>query len=76
MRGYTLKFKQENMLCDKCLKNVVKSLSALPNVEEISVNLETRKIKVTYNDKSLSKEKVRDIVNQSILTGKTIKLDS
>ena len=74
MKSHTLKFKQDNMLCDKCLLNVVKSLSTLPNLEEISVSLETRRIKLTYNDSTISKEEMKNIVNQSILTGKTIGL--
>lgn len=70
MKSYTIKFKQDNMLCDNCLTTVVKSLSALPTVKELSVSLETKKIKLKYNSKTLSKKDIQDIVNQSILTGK------
>ena len=70
-----MKFKQDNMLCDRCLMNVVTSLSVLNNIKEIDVNLETKKIRLKYNDKTLSKEDIRNIVEQSILRGKVVKLN-
>lgn len=75
MKSYSVKFKQDNMLCDRCLMNVVKSLSALESIEELDVSLDTKKIKLKYNDQTLSKDEIRNIVDQSILTGKVVKLD-
>lgn len=63
------------MLCDKCLIHVIKSLSTLNNIEEIDVSLETKKIKLKYNDKTVSKDDIRNIVEQSILSGKVVKLN-
>lgn len=72
MKSYVIKFKQENMLCHKCLMNVVKSLSELKGLEEINVDLNSQRIKVVYRDKAISKEDIKYRVNESILTGKVI----
>jgi len=74
MKSYVTKFKQNNMLCHKCLMNVVKSLSGLKGLEEFNVDLNSQSIKVVYRDKSISKDDIKYIVNESILTGKVIKL--
>ena len=63
------------MLCDRCLMNVVNSLCIIKNIEEMDVNLETKKIKLKYNDETLSKEDIRNIVEESILSGKVVKLN-
>ena len=74
MKSYVTKFKQENMLCHKCLINVVKSLSELESLQEINVDMNSQKIKVVYKDKSISKDGIKYIVNESILSGKVIRL--
>ena len=63
------------MLCDRCLMNVVNSLNVLKNIEEMDVNLETKRIKLKYNDETLSKEDIRNIVEQSIIGGKVVNLN-
>lgn len=63
MKSYVTKFKQENMLCHKCLINVVKSLSELESLQEINVDMNSQKIKVVYKDKSISKDGIKYIVN-------------
>lgn len=72
MKSYVTKFKQENMLCHKCLMNVVKSLSEIKGLEEINVDLNSQRIKVVYRDKAISKDDIKYRVNESILTGKAI----
>lgn len=72
MKSYVTKFRQGNMLCHKCLMNVIKSLSEIKGLEEFNVDLNSQKIKVVYRDKSISKEDIKYIVNQSILSGKVI----
>jgi len=74
MKNYVTKFKQENMLCYRCLMNVVKSLSELKSLQEINVDMDSQKIKVVYNDKNISKEDIKYIVNESILSGKIVRL--
>lgn len=54
---------------------VVKSLSSVEGLEEIHVDLESKKIKITYKDENISKDKIKDIVNRSILSGKVVKLE-
>jgi copper chaperone CopZ len=54
--------------------NVVKTLSSVEGLEEIHVDLESKKIKITYKDEDISKDDIKDIVNKSILSGKVVKL--
>lgn len=74
MKSRNVKLKQDNMLCNRCMMNVVKSLSQLQRLEEIQVDLESKKIKIKYDDETISKDDIKYIVNQSILNGKIIKL--
>ncbi|CUU47812.1 heavy-metal-associated domain-containing protein [Clostridium beijerinckii] len=75
MKSYSLSFKQENMLCHRCLMNVVKTLSSLQGLLGVDVSLESKKIKVIYRDKEISRDDIKGIVNRSILSGKVIKLE-
>lgn len=54
---------------------VVKTLSSVEGLEEIHVDLESKKIKITYKDEKISKDEIKDIVNRSILSGKVVKLE-
>ncbi|MDR3593789.1 heavy-metal-associated domain-containing protein [Clostridium sp.] len=74
MKSYSLSFKQENMLCHRCLMNVVKTLSSLQGLVGVDVNLESKKIKVIYRGKEISRDDIKEIVNKSILSGKVVKL--
>lgn len=74
IKSYSLSFKQENMLCHRCLMNVVKTLSSLQGLLGVDVSLESKKIKVIYRDKEISRDDIKEIVNRSILSGKVIKL--
>lgn len=53
--------------------NVVKTLNSVEGLEEIHVDLESKKIKITYKDEDISKDDIKDIVNKSILSGKVVK---
>lgn len=70
MKYYTVNFKQYNMLCDKCLINVIKCLSNLHGIDGLDISLESKKIKIIYKDKTISKKMIQDKVNETILTGK------
>lgn len=54
--------------------NVVKTLNSVEGLEEIHVDLESKKIKIIYKDENISKDDIKDIVNKSILSGKVVKL--
>lgn len=73
MKVYKVELKQENMLCRKCLLNVVKALSNLSGIKELDVNLENKSIKIAYGNESLSRQTVQNIVNESIIKGKVNK---
>lgn len=72
MNKHTIEFKQNNMLCHRCVMNVVKALSQLPDIEELDVSLETKIIKIKFNDENVSKEMIENIVNESIVNRTSI----
>lgn len=73
MKSHTIKLKQDNMLCHKCVLNVVKTLSKLPGIEVLNVNLDTKRIEIKFSGNSIPKDMVEDIIEQSIINGKVDK---
>ena len=55
--------------------NVVKTLNSVEGLEKINVDLESKKIKISYKDEDISKDEIKDIENKSILSGKVVKLE-
>ena len=70
MKDCTVSFKQYNMLCNRCLINVVKCISNLHGLKCFEISLKTKKIKVVYKNKTIMKKMIQDMVNETILTGK------
>lgn len=70
MKDHIIKFKQYNMLCNKCLMNVVRCLSNLPGIKGLEISLKSKKIKVIYKNETISTKMIQNIVNETILTGK------
>lgn len=67
---HTVKLKQSNMLCNRCLTNVVKALSTIEGIQELNVNLDKKLIKITYENERFSKKVIQKIINDSIIYGK------
>lgn len=70
---HTVKLKQSNMLCNRCLTNVVKALSPLEGIKELNVNLDKKLVKITYENENLSRKMIQKIINDSIVYGKVDK---
>lgn len=66
MKVHTVKLKQDNMLCNKCLTNVVNSISRIDGIKELNVSLDKKVIKIVYENEKVSKEVIQNIVNDSI----------
>ncbi|MGD9568952.1 MAG: heavy-metal-associated domain-containing protein [Sedimentibacter sp.] len=66
----TIKLKQSNMLCNRCLTNVVKALSLIEGIQELNVNLDKKLIKITYDNDKFTKKVIQKIINDSIVHGK------
>lgn len=69
MKSQTIRLKQENMLCHRCVMNVIKTLSQIHGIEELNVDLETHRIKLKYNDSSITKDMIIALVDESIENG-------
>ena len=74
MKLQTVKFKQVDMLCEKCVLNVVKALSHIEGIQELEINLEERRVKITYDNNKFSRQKILYMINESIIKGE-IKLE-
>lgn len=73
MKTHTVRLKQDNMLCHRCLLNVAQGLGRLSAVQEFDIDLETKRIKVVYNDSSTTRQVIQRTVNDAILRGVRIK---
>lgn len=70
MNEHTVKLNQVNMLCHKCVSNVVKGLFNIKGIKEFDVNLKQKKVKIIYKNDKLSREKLQNIVNELITKGR------
>ena len=70
MKVHTVNLKQVDMLCHRCVLNVVKALSHIDGILELDVSLEKKRIKITYDNEKFSRQVIQDIVNESITRGK------
>lgn len=70
MKEHTVNLKQDNMLCHRCVMNVVKALSHIEGIHELDVSLELKKVKLTYDNKKFSQQRIQDIINEAIISGK------
>lgn len=71
MKKHTIKFKQENILCYRCIANVAEALKQIKDIQEISIDIKSKIIKITYIGAKISKEIIKIIANDSIINGKT-----
>lgn len=70
MKVRTVDLKQVDMLCHRCVLNVVKALSHIDGILELDVSLEKKRIRITYDNEKFSRQTIQDIVNESITRGK------
>ena len=55
----------EGMTCAACAQAIEKSVQKLADVQEVSVNLATEKMSVTYDDTQLTKQAIEQAVNDA-----------
>ncbi|HWK21757.1 MAG TPA: copper chaperone CopZ [Ureibacillus sp.] len=61
MENVTLNVK--GMSCGHCVKAVEGSVGALDGVEQVSVNLETGKVDVSFNDQKVSLTQIKEAID-------------
>ncbi len=57
MESHKICMTKENMLCHTCMLHVIRSLSRLPGIEELNVDLDAKKIEITYKGRKIPQEK-------------------
>ena len=65
-RQHLLTLEIKGLVCAACVKTIENSLQNTPGVKEVSVDLNTGKATLTYNDGIISRE---DILNHRIFSG-------
>lgn len=65
-----LRFKEDKILCHRCVINVANALSRIPSVEKFSIDIDTKIIQVVYKGNKISKQIIRNIIYDSIVKGK------
>lgn len=66
MNSQTVKLKQTNMLCNKCVLHVLQALTRLDEIQELEVDLDKKLIKIVYCDERITKEMITAMVNEAI----------
>ena len=69
MKSHTIKLNQKNMLCHRCLLNVVQGLSNVKSVQGFDIDLKKKIVKVIYSGSNISREDIQKVVNESIING-------
>jgi len=70
MKKHTVNLKHVDMLCSRCLLNVVNALSRIDGIDELDVSLDDKRIKITYHNEHFPRQRIQNIVNESINKGK------
>ncbi|WP_129598270.1 heavy-metal-associated domain-containing protein [Anaerophilus nitritogenes] len=70
MKEHKVKLKQSNMLCHRCVLNVVKALGQIKGIQQFNVNLKMKMIKIIYKGEQLSRKMIMQIVGEAITKGK------
>lgn len=70
MKKHTIVFKKVDILCYRCLLNIVNALSPIEGIQEFNVNLENKRVKIIYTDEKYTRKKFINIINESIIRGK------
>ncbi|PRR69761.1 heavy-metal-associated domain-containing protein [Clostridium thermopalmarium] len=71
MKKHTVKFKQENILCHRCVINAAKALSQIKGVLGFNIDIDSKIVQVMYIDNKISKEIIKEVINDSIIGRKT-----
>ncbi|HYE09941.1 MAG TPA: heavy-metal-associated domain-containing protein [Patescibacteria group bacterium] len=74
MKGYMIKLKKVNMLCNKCVMHVLKTLTKLEGIKELEVNLNKKSIRIVLSDQSITRDMIITMVNNAIEGIKPMKL--
>ena len=64
--SHTVKLKQTNMLCNKCVMRVLKALARLDEIQELEVDLGKKLVRVVYDNESLSRDIISELVSNAI----------
>ncbi|WP_249872509.1 heavy-metal-associated domain-containing protein [Oceanobacillus saliphilus] len=60
----TTKFQLEPLTCPSCIKKIESKLGKMDGVEEAKVLFHSSKVKATYNEENVSKEKIQETIEK------------
>lgn len=71
MQTKSIEIHQTNMFCSRCLYNVLMALSKVDHIKDLDIDLNSKMIKMKYQDDELSNKEIRCMINKAITTGNT-----
>lgn len=60
----TVKFQLEPLTCPSCIKKIETKLNKMDGVEEAKVMFNSSKVKATFDEETVTKEKIQDIIEK------------
>lgn len=60
----TTKFQLEPLTCPSCINKIEKKLSKMDGIEEAKVMFNSSKVKVTYDESKINKEKIEETIEK------------
>lgn len=66
MKTQTIILKHVNMLCHRCVMNVIMALGQIQGIKELNVDLDTHYIKFKYTNQSVTRATVIRLIKDSI----------
>lgn len=72
---HTVHLKRVDMLCHRCVLNVVRGLSQIQKIRKLDVDLATKRVRIVYEDEKYSRKTIQKIVYKCINNGKMAETD-
>lgn len=66
MKTQTVIIKHVNMLCHRCVINVMKALGQIQGIKELDIDLDKHYIRLKYINTKYNKDRIKKIVKEAI----------
>lgn len=66
MKTQNITLKHVNMLCHKCVMNVIRTLSQIQGIKEMDVDLDTNYIRLKYINPKYTKNMIKKMIKDAI----------
>ncbi len=64
MNQATIELTAPDISCDKCKANIESDLASYPGIEQVTVDVATRRVSIAYDQQRTSPDQLRAILNK------------